>query len=143
MFSIYRLGTSKFHHNSDGEPATLMLYDEAAYEFLKFKFGLNLLVLNPQFLGTNGSCYFNTRRLVSGYGGWTTKLLKNDRSHHGNDFSRGWLVYLLSYYLANKRSLHVCSQSLEISTLIKKRKIKITHHCHYEKISLKYPYTYL
>ena len=103
-----------------------MLNDEAAYEFLKFKFGLNLLVLNPQFLGTNGSCYFNTRRLVSGYGAWTTKLLKNDCSYHGNDFSRGRLIYLLSYYLANKRNLHVRSQSLEISTLIKKEKLKLT-----------------
>ena len=46
----------------------------------------------------------------------------------------------ISYYLANKRSLHVCSQGLEIPTLIgKNRKIKITHHCHYNKISLKYP----
>ena len=50
------------------------------------------------------------------------------------------MLYLLSYYLANKRSLHVRSQGLEIPTLIgEKRKIKITHHCHYEKISLKYP----
>jgi hypothetical protein len=39
---------------------------------------------------------------------------------------------LLSYYLANKRSLHVHSQGLEILTLIgKNKKIKITHHCHY------------
>ena len=49
------------------------------------------------------------------------------------------LAHLLSYYLPNKRSLHICSQDLEIPTLIgEKRKIKITHHCHYEKISLKY-----
>ena len=31
------------------------------------------------------------------------------------------LIYLLSYYLANKRSLHVRSQSLEITTLNKKK----------------------
>ena len=48
---------------------------------------------------------------------------------------------LLSYCLANKRSLHDRSQCLEIPTLIgKKRETKITHHCHYEKISLKHPY---
>ena len=41
---------------------------------------------------------------------------------------------LLSYYLANKRRLHVCSQGLEIPTLIGgNRKIKITHNCHYNK----------
>ena len=46
----------------------------------------------------------------------------------------------LSYYLANKRSLHVRSQGLEIPTLIgEKRKIKITHHCHYEKNQPKIP----
>ena len=54
------------------------------------------------------------------------------------------IFHLLSYYLANKRSFHVRSQGLEIPTLIgEKRKIKITLHCHYEKNSPKYPYTYL
>ena len=44
------------------------------------------------------------------------------------------LCALLLYYLANKRSLHVRSEGLEIPTLIReKKKIKITHHCHYEK----------
>ena len=44
------------------------------------------------------------------------------------------LINLLSYYLVNKQSLHVRSQGLEISTLIgENRKIKITHHCHYNK----------
>ena len=38
---------------------------------------------------------------------------------------------LLSYYLANKRSLHVRSQSLKIPTLIGEN--KITHYCHYDK----------
>ena len=48
---------------------------------------------------------------------------------------------LLSYYLANKRSLHVHYQGLEIPTLIEKnRKIKITHHYYYEK---NYPYPLL
>ena len=44
-------------------------------------------------------------------------------------------IYLLSYYLANKRSLHIRSQGLEISTLIgeKQKQNKITHHCHYDK----------
>ena len=42
--------------------------------------------------------------------------------------------HLLFYYLANKRSLHVRSQGLEIPTLLEEnRKIKITHHCHYNK----------
>ena len=45
---------------------------------------------------------------------------------------------LLSYYLANKRSLHVRSQGLEILTLIGEKN-KITHHCHYDKICPKYP----
>ena len=46
-----------------------------------------------------------------------------------------YLYHLLSYYLANKWSLHVRSQGLEILMLIrgKKRKTKITHHCHYNK----------
>ena len=44
------------------------------------------------------------------------------------------LIYLLSYYLSNKWSLHVRSQDLEILTLIEKiRKIKITHHYYYDK----------
>ena len=48
-------------------------------------------------------------------------------------YYKSW-KYLLSYYLANKRSLHIRSQDLEILTLIEKnRKIKITHHCHYNK----------
>ena len=51
------------------------------------------------------------------------------------------LCHLLSYYLANKPSRPVCSQNLEIFTLIGEKKIKITHHCHYNKISLKYSYT--
>ena len=47
---------------------------------------------------------------------------------------------LLSYYLANKRSLHIRSQGLEIPTLIEqKEKIKITHHCHYDKNWSKIP----
>ena len=46
---------------------------------------------------------------------------------------RGLYAYL-SYYLVNKRSLHVRSQGLEIPTLIgENRKIQITHHCHYNK----------
>ena len=47
--------------------------------------------------------------------------------------------HLLSYYLANKRSLHICSQGLEIPTLIKEKKRKITHHCHYDKNWSKIP----
>ena len=51
-----------------------------------------------------------------------------------------FLQYRLSYHLANKRSIHVRSQGLEILTLIKKnRKIKITHHCHYDKNQPKVP----
>ena len=48
---------------------------------------------------------------------------------------------LLSYYLANKKSLHVRSQGLEIPTLIgeKMKRIKITHHCHYDKNWSKIP----
>ena len=46
-------------------------------------------------------------------------------------------AYLLSYYLANKQILHIRSQDLEISTLI--REIKITHHCHYDKNRPKIP----
>ena len=50
-------------------------------------------------------------------------------------------IYLLSYYLTNKRSLHVCSQGLEISTLIgeKQKKIKLPTIAITIKISLKYP----
>ena len=53
----------------------------------------------------------------------------------------GIYLSILSYYLANKRSLHVRSQGLKIPTLIgeKLKKIKITHYYHYDKISLKYP----
>ena len=41
---------------------------------------------------------------------------------------------LQTYYLANKPSLHVRSQGLEIPTLIGKNwKIKIIHHCYYDK----------
>ena len=48
--------------------------------------------------------------------------------------------YLLSYYLANKWCLHVRSQDLEIPTLIgENKKIKITHHCHYDKNRPKIP----
>ena len=44
------------------------------------------------------------------------------------------IINLLSYYLANKQSLHIRSQGLEIPTLIgENKKIKITHYCHYNK----------
>jgi len=50
------------------------------------------------------------------------------------------IFHLLSYYLANKWSLYVRSQGLEIPTLIEKiREIKITHHYHYDKNWLKIP----
>ena len=46
----------------------------------------------------------------------------------------------LSYYLANKRNLHIHSQGLEIPTLIReKQKIKISHHYHYKKNQPKIP----
>ena len=47
---------------------------------------------------------------------------------------------ILSYYLANKKSLHVRFQGLEILTLIEeKEKRKITHYCHYDKNWSKIP----
>ena len=51
------------------------------------------------------------------------------------------LYAYLSYYLANKRSLHVHSQDLEIPTLIgeKKEKLKLPTTTITKKISLKYP----
>ena len=53
----------------------------------------------------------------------------------------GLVSHPLSYYLANKRSLHIHSQGIKILTLIKKKeRNKITHHCHYDKICPKYPY---
>ena len=55
-------------------------------------------------------------------------------------FPIDYLIHLLSYDLANKRSLHVRSQGLEIPTLIgENKKIKITHHCHNEKNQPKIP----
>ena len=46
----------------------------------------------------------------------------------------------ISYYLANKRSLHVRSQRLKILTLIGEiREIKITHHRYYDKNRPKIP----
>jgi len=52
--------------------------------------------------------------------------------------------HLLSYYLANKRSLHIRSQGLEIPTLIgEKKKKKNYPPLPLQKISLKYPYTCL
>ena len=50
-------------------------------------------------------------------------------------YTKLWLqIYLLSYYLAKKRSIHVHSQGIEIPTLIgENRKTKITHHYHYNK----------
>ena len=51
-------------------------------------------------------------------------------SIYGNQPRKFYVIYLLSYYLANKRSLHVHSHSLEIHTLIGE---KIIHHCHYDK----------
>ena len=65
-------------------------------------------------------------------------FLEVEEDFDGEDVLLGASIYLSSYYLANKRSFYVRSQGLEISTLIGEK--KITYHCHYEKISLKYPY---
>jgi hypothetical protein len=49
--------------------------------------------------------------------------------------------HLLYNYLNRKQRLHVNSQQLEISTLIREKRI-ITHQCHYNFFRQKYPHRY-